>query len=313
MSGSVVMEIGSSVRSIMIARARSGSKRGSRSDGHHLSLVIESGGMRGVAAGGFIKVLADAALTDTFDSIHGSSAGACAAAYFLAGQANLGLKIYEDIATREVVNPLRFLSQPCIVDTDYIADVLMAKKWKLDAQPIISEPGVLNVTTTSATDGLPVIHNRFRTAEELLLALKASLRVPGPLEPGVLIEGRRHLDGALIAPMPLFSAAAAGATHILAVCTQRVQDYTESSRVIAILEGAAVGAMYGRALMNRYIAAHGADRRILGSGVVIPTDFLIRPASATHCGRLTIDVSILAKVEAESAEAARAYLRGDTA
>lgn len=311
MPGSAVKETGSPVRSIMIERARSGSKRGRRSDSHHLALVIESGGMRGVAAGGFIKVLANSALTDTFNSMHGSSAGACAAAYFLAGQANLGLKIYEDIATRAVVNPLRLFSRPCIVDTDYIADVLMARKWELDAQPIISQPGVLNITTTSVQDGSPSVHNSFKGAEELLLALKASLRVPGPREPGTLIDGRLHLDGALIAPMPLLSAAAAGATHILAICTQRVQDYAAPSKILTAVEGAALGAMYGRLLINRFFAAHGVDRRILGTGLVVPTDFLIRPASATHCGRLTIDISILAKVEAELMEAARAYLRGN--
>src|ERR1700733_6368945 len=89
------MHTNSSLRSIMIERARLSSKRGMRTDSFHLSLVIECGGMRGVAAGGFLKVLSELSLFDTFDTLHGSSSGACAAAYVVAQQFDEGRKILQ--------------------------------------------------------------------------------------------------------------------------------------------------------------------------------------------------------------------------
>ena len=74
-----------SVRKLMHVRQEAGSRRASRTDPHHLALVIEGGGMRGVVAGGMVGALEERGFLDCFDSIHGSSAGACAGAYFLAG------------------------------------------------------------------------------------------------------------------------------------------------------------------------------------------------------------------------------------
>jgi predicted patatin/cPLA2 family phospholipase len=89
-------------------RQETHSTRSRRADPHHLALVIEGGGMRGVVSGGMVTALEARGLLDCFDSIHGSSAGACAGAYFLAGQARLGTRIYyEDINNKRFIDRWR--------------------------------------------------------------------------------------------------------------------------------------------------------------------------------------------------------------
>jgi predicted acylesterase/phospholipase RssA len=96
------------VLEIIQLRAKSGSRPAQRSDPYHVALVIEGGGMRGVAAGGMVSALERLGLRDAFDSVHGSSAGAVAASYFVAGfiydcdlalqPAILGREISQDVA-----------------------------------------------------------------------------------------------------------------------------------------------------------------------------------------------------------------------
>ena len=85
-----------------------------------------------------VRKVADAGMQTVFDSAHGSSAGACAAAYFWSDQIDAGRAIYfEDISNRRVVNPYRFWSRPCMVDTDYIADAIIGKKRAINAENLI--------------------------------------------------------------------------------------------------------------------------------------------------------------------------------
>jgi predicted patatin/cPLA2 family phospholipase len=265
--------------------------------------------MRGVSAAGFIRVLSESGLVDAFDTMHGSSAGACAAAYFLAEQPAEGRKIYDDISHRRIVNPLGFFLQPCMVDTDYIVDEIFSKKRRLDVGKIMSQPGVLRVVTTGV-DGSPAVHKNFEDEEEVFRALKATLRVPGPFEYGIDIGGKRHLDGGLVAPIPIFSAIDAGATHVLVICTQRPQDYLAFAKR-KICEGIALRLLYGKELQQNFLAANRGDRRswILSNGQLpVKADILVRPESSTYCGWFTIETDVLRRVEEESIRVAKAYL-----
>lgn len=298
-----------SVRAIMHTRALGRSKRKNRTDGFHLALVIECGGMRGAAAGGFLKSLADLHLVDSIDSFHGSSSGACAAAYLFSNQFESGCQIYERISRREIVNPLGFLSQPCLVDTDYIVDEVIRRVLPLDTQPILDNPGVLNVITTSVSECAPAIHNSFANGDSLLRALKATLRVPGPFERGIAIGNDRHVDGGILAPVPVFSAIAAGATHILIISTQRVQDY-KLSRVRTQIESVLLKFLYGQRMKLAYTEAQSVNRPPAWNCAEAEhreIDVLVRPASATHCSWSTIDKATLKQIEKESAEIALSY------
>ena len=88
------------VLSVVRERVKSKSKPGRRlksssSDGAHLALVIEGGGMRGAVSAGMAAALSTLDMLDAFDSIHGSSAGAIVGAYLVSRQ--LCTDVYTDI------------------------------------------------------------------------------------------------------------------------------------------------------------------------------------------------------------------------
>jgi predicted patatin/cPLA2 family phospholipase len=267
--------------------------------------------MRGVAAGGFVQAFSDAGLANAFDSVHGSSAGACAGAYFLSGQPEAGRAIYrEDICNRRVVNPYRFWSHPAMVDTDFIVDEVIAKKRALDIARILDEPGVLNIVTSRVSDGAACLHNSFESSRAFLDVLRATLRIPGIREPGVKIGEQYHLDGGLVAPIPLFSAQRAGATHVLIVGTQRPQDYASHSGATKI-EAGILTLLYGPALASAYRTAQGKRTGHADAGAQSDksVDFICRPVDATDCGWSTIDQAALRRTELEAMSTARAYLK----
>ena len=69
----------------LIRRRRDeGSTPGARADGRRVALVIEGGGMRGVVSAGMTAAIEQLGLRDSFDEVHGASAGAFNAAFLLA-------------------------------------------------------------------------------------------------------------------------------------------------------------------------------------------------------------------------------------
>src|SRR5579864_4080967 len=127
------------VRELLRIRRETNSLRKHRADPHHLALVIEGGGMRGVVASAMTTALQKRSLLNCFDSIHGSSAGACAGAYFLAGQAGLSTRTYyEDINNRRFINPLRPVIGRPILNTHFLIDHVMRVIKPLDVNQILS-------------------------------------------------------------------------------------------------------------------------------------------------------------------------------
>ena len=67
------------------ARVMSDSKPGARGDGLKIGLAIEGGGMRGCVSAGMAVCLDKLGLSDCFDVVYGSSAGALVGGYFVSG------------------------------------------------------------------------------------------------------------------------------------------------------------------------------------------------------------------------------------
>ncbi len=84
------------VLELLHARVRSGSQPGERQDGYKIGLAIEGGGMRGAVSAGAAAATNLLGLSDAFDAVYGSSAGALIAAFFVSRQLN-GTIIYSDI------------------------------------------------------------------------------------------------------------------------------------------------------------------------------------------------------------------------
>ena len=138
---------------VLHERARAGSKPGARTDPHRVALVIEGGGMRGVVSGGMVAALEALGLRDTFDAVYGSSAGACAGAYFLSGQARSGARLYyEAVNNRRFINLLRGFQRRAIVDLDYVFDEVLTNQLPLNFAAI-QRSGIEFVVLASHVDG----------------------------------------------------------------------------------------------------------------------------------------------------------------
>ncbi|PWR25036.1 patatin-like phospholipase family protein [Zavarzinia aquatilis] len=210
------------VAALALARRRAGSRPGARADGQRLALVIEGGGMRGVIAGGMVSALEHLGLTTAFDAVYGTSAGACAGAYLLAGQALPGTRIfYEDINNRRFISLPRLARGRPAMDVDFLVDHVMTAVKPLDTARLIAAAIPLTMMATRVADAAPVPLTGFRDHGEVMRALRATSRVPllsGPPVPGP--DGALLVDGALSAPVPVGIAEREGASHVLVLLTR---------------------------------------------------------------------------------------------
>ncbi len=210
------------VAALALARLRAGSRPGARADGYRLALVIEGGGMRGVVAGGMVCALEHLGLTMVFDAVYGTSAGACAGAYLLAGQALQGTRIfYEDINNSRFLSLARMARRRPVMNVDFLIDHVMTAIKPLDTARLIASAIPLTMMATRLSDAAPVALTGFRDRDEVMRALRASTRVPllgGPPVPGP--DGALLVDGALSAPVPVGLAEAEGASHVLVLLTR---------------------------------------------------------------------------------------------
>ncbi|MFZ2871668.1 patatin-like phospholipase family protein, partial [Zavarzinia sp.] len=210
------------VAALALARSRDGSRPGARGDGYRLALVIEGGGMRGVIAGGMVSALDHLGLVPAFDAVYGTSAGACAGAYLLAGQALRGTRIfYEDINNGRFLSVARVFRRRPVMNVDYLIDHVMTAIKPLDTARLMASAIPLTMMATRVADAAPVALTGFRRHGEVMQALRASTRVPllgGPPVAGP--GGAMLVDGALSAPVATALAEAEGATHVLALITR---------------------------------------------------------------------------------------------
>ena len=138
--------------------------------------------MRGVVSAGMATGLEALGLRDAFDVVYGSSAGACAGAYFLAGQARAGARVYfEVINNRAFIDWLRCLRGRPIVDLDLLFDRVLREQLPLDFAALQAS-GVDLVVLAShvdeAHDGQetivePTCFSDFEDVDDLLGALHA--------------------------------------------------------------------------------------------------------------------------------------------
>jgi len=87
------------VLQLIATRAQTSSRPSNRhsTDTAHLSLFIEGGGMRGAVSAGMAAAIAVLGLTNTFDSIYGSSAGSVVGAYMVSRQ--MCVDVYTEVLT----------------------------------------------------------------------------------------------------------------------------------------------------------------------------------------------------------------------
>ena len=203
------------------ARSVAGSRPGHREEDAKLALVIEGGGMRGVVSGGMVTALDELGLQNAFDFVVGTSAGALAGAFFLAGQTHMGTSIYyEDLIGREWLDYRRALRRTPIVALDYLLDEVMVNRKVLDCGRVLASETPLYVVATRVPEYEPVILGDFETRAKLMTALRASARIPLAAGKPVTFDGGEYIDGSLSQSIPLEAAQRLGATHMLVLLTR---------------------------------------------------------------------------------------------
>mmetsp|Transcript_4793 Transcript_4793/g.21391 ORF Transcript_4793/g.21391 Transcript_4793/m.21391 type:complete len:623 (-) Transcript_4793:256-2124(-) len=240
---------GHPVLEALLARKRSESVPGERTDGMRIGLAVEGGGMKGVISAGACGEILRSGIADCFDAVYGSSAGAMNLTYYLANQPE-GIRAYEEDLVDGGFLDLRRLPalnrgrkgrkgkrnedgsdedddeekvQPAM-DVSYLVDGVMdgttnrALRWDL----LMNSRVPLKVVATSLDTLTPVVlEGPWRGVEDLKQCLKASAAVPtlaGP-EP-VMWRGQRLVDAAVMEPVPVHAAIADGCTHVLVLCTR---------------------------------------------------------------------------------------------
>lgn len=201
-----------------IERRRAG---GPRDPSVKLALVIEGGGMRGVVCGGMVAGLEALGLTETFDEVIGSSAGAIAGAYFVAGQAAFGTRIfYEEINNRRFIWKPRLLLRRPVVSVDFLLDDVCRNAKRLDWRAVLAARSRLVCVAANLDRECAAALTCFTDDAALFAAMKASARIPAVAGPPVVIDGERHVDAGVYENIPLATAAARGATHVVALLTR---------------------------------------------------------------------------------------------
>ena len=206
------------VLQLLVARIASGSQPGERTDGEHLSLAVEGGGMRGVVAAGMLWALGQLDAFRAFDSVYATSAGAINAAYAVAGQCDWGASVYfEDVSNGRLVSTLGPLRRRSLLSLDYLIWEVAGDTKRLDFDGLMSSGVTFHVIATDCRRGEPVVLSEFPDREALLRSIQASCSFPRVTGEPLHIDGRVLVDGTFSEAIPFRAAREGGATHVLAL------------------------------------------------------------------------------------------------
>jgi predicted patatin/cPLA2 family phospholipase len=275
--------------------------------------------MRGVVAGGMVSALEERGLARCFDSIHGSSAGACAGAYFVAHQARLGTRIYyEDINNRKFIDIRRVLLGRPIMNTHFLIDHVMRLNKALDVDRILSQPGLLHIVATDANSAEARRYAQFRDVEHFFAVLKGTITIPIIAGPPIKVDDIELIDGGMIQQIALRSAIDTGASHILVLMTRKRGELKRPDRGLRLLAeqlllrlfySANIGKLYKRRNADINEVLERISARIADQHVRV--DSVVRSADSREVDRLTTETELLKQADREAQLAVFRYLDGD--
>lgn len=212
----------SPVVELIRTRLAEGSRPGARTDAERLAVVIEGGSSRAAYGGGMVCELESRGVLRTFDAVYGASAGALNGAWLVCGRANDNVHgWWEPEVMREVINPRRMLRGHPLVDTDYLIshvyEHLTPMGWsEILASDVEYHPLATDAQTGESVDLRPMIHDKL----DLQTALRATSRMPILGGPPVRLGDRSFIDAGIAEPIPVYTAQAQGATHLLVLRTK---------------------------------------------------------------------------------------------
>lgn len=191
-------------------------------DGKTFGLVIQGGGMRAGYSCGAMVTLLEYGLTDVFEHVIGSSAGAMNGAYYLSADTSAA-KIYTDeITNKNFVNLLRRDKR---VDIDYIIDLVLKHKRPLNLEKLKRSRSKLHVVVTNARNGHKEVLSDHADFVEIYEELRATAALPLLYGKKVQIKDKYYIDGGVSDLIPLDVAHDLGCTDIVVVMTQQIVNY----------------------------------------------------------------------------------------
>jgi predicted patatin/cPLA2 family phospholipase len=177
---------------------------GRREDGRRIALVVEGGGMRGAVSAGMTAAIEQLGFTDTFDEVHGASAGSFNAAFLIAGQASYLTGLYEHgFGNPRFVSVRRVLRGQSLFNMDYVVNEVWRTQRPLHTDRILESAIELHCTATDVETALIVDLTDLRDDREIRTAMLASARLPWLAGPPVPFRGRMLFDGTLAEGVPV--------------------------------------------------------------------------------------------------------------
>lgn len=183
------------------------------------ALIVEGGGMRGAhTAGALAQLSQDPAMH--FDVICASSAGACTAAFWVAGQHHRYERIWGDYLHEDRLIRYRHLIKPGpVMDLPYLLYEVFVEHEPLDTAKILSSPIDFFITATNCRSGRAhYFHNK--QGIDVLKALQASAAMPFAHPLPVWYEGEPFADGGIADSIPLRKAITEGCDEFVILLTR---------------------------------------------------------------------------------------------
>lgn len=214
------------VLELLRERKRHGSTPGRRRDDARLVLLVEGGSSRGAYSSGMTVEIERLGLLPLFDAVYGSSAGALNAAWLLCGRAESTMHAWWDPAImRAAIDPRRALRRRPVVDTRFLVHTVYTEIMPMGFQEILDSPVEFHPIATDARTGQAAdLRERVRDPAGLQAALRASTAMPLLAGEPVEIDGQAYVDAGVSEAVPVRTALAQQATHIVALRTRRTDE-----------------------------------------------------------------------------------------
>ena len=196
--------------------------KAAKNDKRVFGLVVQGGGMRAVYSCGAMVTLLQYGLTDVFEHVIGSSAGAMNGAYYLSADTEATSIYTEDISNKNFVNLLRRDKK---VDIDYLVDLVLKHKRPLNLDKLRHSRSQLHVVVTNAKSGRKEVLSNHEDFVEIYEEFRATAALPMLYDKKVNIKDKWYIDGGVSDLIPLDVAHQLGCTDIVVVMTQRVSNY----------------------------------------------------------------------------------------
>ncbi len=166
-------------------------------------LLILGGGMRGASGAGAAHALHLLGLGQAFDVVIGISTGAGISSCFLSGRETVALNasIYYEELTQGVFNMLGLFGKS-VTDIDVIERVIRSGKKRVRTEEIHASRSEFFVGVTDYHEVTPILIDAKRATPDPIMAVKASMAIPGLYKGTVEVNGRRYVDGS-VNPFPI--------------------------------------------------------------------------------------------------------------